>query len=197
MLFITLSIAFFSGDHPLTSSAASPVVALKTHLDSLANPSGPVTGKKSSVGSSSHQKKSDSTGFPHVSSSSSILPSSGASAVVSRFRLRQSGGSGAAGAKKRQLERPLSQIICHLDSALLLNNSPSFSIQQPRSEERLNAVAANSSQSTVAEEEAEVVEKTNSTLQGGYDEDDVIEGVPRAVVQCLDDLENPPIPPIR
>lgn len=179
-----------SGDHPLTSSAASPVVALKTHLDSLANPGG------NKMSSSSHHKKSD-TAFPHVSSSSSsALASSGPSAVVSRFRLRHSGGSGAAGAKKRQLERPLSQIICQLDSALLLNNSPSFSIQQPRSEERLSVVVNNSnSQSAVAEEvEAGRQQQPGS---GFYDEDDVIEGIPRAVVQCLDDLENPPIPPMR
>nr|CDS32085.2 tensin [Hymenolepis microstoma] len=175
-------------DHPLTSSAASPVVALKTHLDSLANPSG------HKISSSSHHKKS-STAFPLASSSSSALTSNGPSTVVSRFRLRHSGGSSSAGAKKRQLERPLSQIICQLDSALLLNNSPSFSIQQPRSEERLSAVVNNNnSQSTVAEE----VETGQQQLgSGAYDEDDVIEGIPRAVVQCLDDLENPPIPPTR
>ena len=108
--------------------------------------------------------------------------------MVSRFRLRQNGGS--SGDKKRHLERPLSQIICHLDSALLLNNSPSFSILQPRSEERLSAISATAdntntgnSRSTVTEEEIE--------------EDDDIMGIPRAVVQCLNDLENPPIPPLR
>ncbi|VDN98919.1 unnamed protein product [Rodentolepis nana] len=176
-----------SGDHPLTSSAASPVVALKTHLDALANPGG-------NKMSSSHHKKSD-TAFPLASSSSSALTSNGPSAVVSRFRLRHSGGSSSSGAKKRQLERPLSQIICQLDSALLLNNSPSFSIQQPRSEERLSAVVNNNnSQSTVTEEVQTGQQKLGS---GGYDEDDVIEGIPRAVAQCLDDLENPPIPPTR
>lgn len=151
------------------------MVALKTHLDSLAN-----GGKKQS----SNHKKSD-TSFTHTSSSSALA--SGTSAVVSRFRLRQAGGGGSAGAKKRQLERPLSQIICQLDSALLLNNSPSFSIQQPRSEERLSVAVNN--QSTVAEESASTAE--------AYDEDDVVKGIPRAVVQCLDDLDNPPMPPMR
>ncbi|VDL33005.1 unnamed protein product [Hymenolepis diminuta] len=178
-------------DLPLGSSAASPVVALKTHLDSLANPVG------NRMSSSSHHKKSD-TAFPHASSSSSssALASSGPSAVVSRFRLRHSGGSGAAGAKKRQLERPLSQIICQLDSALLLNNSPSFSIQQPRSEERLSVVVNNSNSQSAVAEEVEAG-RQQQPCSGFYDEDDVIEGIPRAVVQCLDDLENPPIPPMR
>lgn len=143
------------------------MVALKTHLDSLANES-----KKPLTKQTPHHKKSESS-----------FPSTG-NGVVSRFRLRQSGGSGGGGGKKRQLERPLSQIICQLDSALLLNNSPSFSVQ-PRSEERLSAVAPSSnSHSTVTEEENDP-------------ESDDVMGIPRDIVQCLDDMENPPIPPLR
>ncbi|KAL5971016.1 SH2 domain-containing protein 5, partial [Taenia solium] len=154
-------------DNSLSTIAASPVVALKTHLDSLANES-----KKPLTKQAAHHKKSESS-----------FPSSG-NGVVSRFRLRQSGGSGGGGGKKRQLERPLSQIICQLDSALLLNNSPSFSVQ-PRSEERLSAVAPSSNtHSTVTEEENDP------------ESDDVV-GVPGDIVQCLDDMENPPVPPLR
>ncbi|VDK36887.1 unnamed protein product [Taenia asiatica] len=154
------------GDNSLSTIAASPVVALKTHLDSLANES-----KKPLTKQAAHHKKSESS-----------FPSSG-NGVVSRFRLRQSGGSGGGGGKKRQLERPLSQIICQLDSALLLNNSPSFSVQ-PRSEERLSAVAPSSNtHSTVTEEENDP------------ESDDVV-GVPRDIIQCLDDMENPPVPPL-
>ncbi|KAH9284556.1 Tensin-4 [Echinococcus granulosus] len=155
------------GDHSLTTIAASPVVALKTHLDSLANES-----KKPLTKQTPHHKKSESS-----------FPSTG-NAVVSRFRLRQSGGSGGGGGgKKRQLERPLSQIICQLDSALLLNNSPSFSVQ-PRSEERLSGVAPSNSHSNVTEEE-------------NNPESDDMMGIPRDIIQCLDDLENPPVPPLR
>ena len=190
---------FATGDgNPLISSAASPVVALKTHFDSLANSS-----KKAQ-----HHKKSSDSPFLPLSPSSGLGGGGGGggltNGVVSRFRLRQNGGSGGAGGdKKRHLERPLSQIICHLDSAQLLNNSPSFSILQPRSEERLSVLttANSNSASTSASNKSKnggsaAAVKKEEAGEGESESEDVM-GIPKAVVQCLDDLENPPVPPLR
>uniref|UniRef100_A0A5K3F0L4 SH2 domain-containing protein n=1 Tax=Mesocestoides corti TaxID=53468 RepID=A0A5K3F0L4_MESCO len=150
------------GDHPISSTAASPVVVLKAHLDSLAEDA-----KKQAK---QPLKKPETP-----------------SGAASRFRLRQ----GVGGGKKRQLERPLSQIICQLDSALLLNNSPSFSVQ-PRSEERLSAMeptTSNTSNSHSAfEEEEESGEQLSSMMEPPTS---------ATVEKDCDGVDGPPIPPVR
>lgn len=103
-------------------------MAIKTHLDALA------------------KKKMESL----LPKQAVPIPRSGKpeTPVAARFRRVGGGGGGAAAVRKRQLERPLSQIICQLDSALLLNNSPSFSVQQPKSEERLSVIGNSADEET-------------------------------------------------
>ncbi len=88
-------------------SHGNPVLALKAHLDALAKPTAPPT--------AGHANPQHTGANPMRQMHAETPPA--------RFRLR-GGGSRKSAIVEAQKGRPLSQIVC-LDSALLLNNSPS------------------------------------------------------------------------